>query len=78
VAACVIGGVSLTGGVGTLVGVFAGVLLLSAIHTALNMMAISPFVADVVRGALVLLAVVLDTAKRAIDPYLVARPEAPR
>jgi ribose transport system permease protein len=77
-AACVIGGVSLTGGVGTLVGVFAGVLLLSAIHTALNMMAISPFVADVVRGALVLLAVVLDTAKRAIDPYLVARPEAPR
>lgn len=74
-AAVVIGGVSLVGGVGTLVGVFAGVLLLSVIHTALNMLAISPFFADVVRGALVLLAVVLDTAKRAIQPYLIMRSE---
>jgi ribose transport system permease protein len=74
-AAVVIGGVSLTGGVGSLVGVFAGALLLSAIHTALNMMAISPFVADVVRGSLVLAAIVLDAGKRALEPYLVVAPE---
>jgi ribose transport system permease protein len=74
-AAVVIGGVSLTGGVGSLVGVFAGALLLSAIHTALNMMAISPFVSDVVRGGLVLIAIVLDAGKRAIEPYLIAHPE---
>lgn len=71
-AAVVIGGVSIQGGRGSLVGVFAGVLLLSAIHSALNMMAISPFVADVVRGSLVLTAVVLDSSKRALDRHLVA------
>jgi ribose transport system permease protein len=77
-AAAVIGGVSLTGGVGSLVGVFAGALLLSAIHTALNMMAISPFVADVVRGGLVLGAIVLDSLKRSVDARLDARGAAVR
>ena len=72
-AAAVIGGVSLQGGIGSLVGVFAGALLLSAIHTALNMMAISPFVADVVRGGLVLGAIVLDAVKRMVDARLDAR-----
>jgi ribose transport system permease protein len=70
--AVVIGGVSLAGGVGSLVGVFAGVLLFSAIHSALNILAISPFVADVVRGGLVLVAIVLDAVKRMAAPYLLA------
>lgn len=63
-AAIVIGGVSLNGGRGSLVGVFAGVLLLSVIRTALNILAINPFVTDVVRGLLVMFAIVLDSAKR--------------
>ena len=63
-AAIVIGGVSLKGGEGSLVGVFAGVLLLSVIRSALNIMAISPFITDVVRGLLVMFAIVLDSAKR--------------
>jgi ribose transport system permease protein len=67
--AVVIGGVSLNGGVGSLVGVFAGVLLFSAIHSALNILAISPFVADVVRGGLVLVAIVLDAVKRMVAPH---------
>ena len=37
-AAVVIGGVSLKGGIGKLPGVYAGVLLLSSIHTAINLM----------------------------------------
>ena len=37
-AAVVIGGVSLKGGVGKLPGAYAGVLLLSSIHTAINLM----------------------------------------
>ena len=37
-AAVVIGGVSLKGGVGALPGVYAGVLLLSSINTAINLM----------------------------------------
>lgn len=65
-AAVVIGGVSLTGGVGRLSGVFAGVLLLSAIDTAINVMALPPHYMQVIRGGLVLLAVVLDSAKTAL------------
>lgn len=63
-AAIVIGGVSLSGGVGSLTGVFAGVLILSSIHSALNITAASPFITGVVRGALILVAVSLDAVKR--------------
>jgi ribose transport system permease protein len=62
-AAAVIGGVSLNGGVGSLVGVFAGVLILSSMRSALNILAVSPFVTDVIRGGLVLVAIVLDSIK---------------
>jgi ribose transport system permease protein len=65
-AAVIIGGVSMTGGVGSLPGVIGGVLLLSSIHSALNILAISPFVTDVVRGCLVLLAIVLDSFKKVV------------
>jgi ribose transport system permease protein len=65
-AAVVIGGVSLTGGVGRLSGVFAGVLLLSTIDTAINVMGMPPHYMQVVRGGLVLIAVVLDSAKTVI------------
>jgi ribose transport system permease protein len=65
-AAVVIGGVSLRGGIGGLSGVFAGVLLLSAIDTAINVMGVEPYYMQVIRGGLMLLAVLLDSAKTAI------------
>jgi ribose transport system permease protein len=65
-AAVVIGGVSLRGGTGRLSGVFAGVLLLSAIDTAINVMGLEPYYMQVIRGGLMLLAVLLDSAKTAI------------
>ncbi len=65
-AAVVIGGVSLSGGVGSLSGVFAGVLLLSAIDTAINVMGVEPYYMQVVRGGLMLLAVLLDSLKTTI------------
>jgi len=65
-AAVVIGGVSLTGGVGRLSGVFAGVLLLSTIDTAINVMALPPHYMQVIRGGLVLAAVLMDSAKVAL------------
>jgi len=63
-AAVVIGGVSLQGGVGSLVGVLAGVLILGSIHTALNMLAVSPFLTEIIRGMLVLVAILLDNIKK--------------
>lgn len=62
-AAVVIGGVSLKGGVGRLSGVFAGVLLLSTISTAINIMRIPVEYERVIFGAILLFAVLLDSAK---------------
>ena len=63
-AAVVIGGVSLQGGSGNLIGVFAGVLILSSIRSALNILAVSPFLTEIIRGLLVLVAIMLDSIKR--------------
>ncbi len=65
-AAVVIGGVSLKGGVGSLPGVYAGVLLLSSINTAINLMGLPANVTQVIHGLLVLAAVMLDTFKQSI------------
>ena len=62
-AAVVIGGVSLKGGVGKQPGVYAGVLLLSSIHTAINLMGLPAHYTQVILGLLVLAAVLLDTVK---------------
>jgi ribose transport system permease protein len=69
-AAVVIGGVSLKGGIGQLPGVYAGVLLLSAIQTAMNVMALPVHYTQMILGALVLAAVLLDTVKLQIRQKL--------
>ena len=65
-AAVVIGGVSLKGGSGRLSGVFAGVLLLSSIQTAINVMGMPPHYTQIIQGTMVLAAVLLDTLKNTI------------
>ena len=62
-AAVVIGGVSLKGGIGRRPGVYAGVLLLSAIQTAINLMGLPAHYTQMILGGLVLAAVLLDTVK---------------
>ena len=69
-AAVVIGGVSLKGGVGALPGVYAGVLLLASINTAINLMGLPATSTPVIHGLLVLVAVLLDTFKLAIRQRL--------
>ena len=69
-AAVVIGGVSLKGGVGRLSGVYAGVLLLSSINTAINLMNIPAHFTQIIHGGLVLAAVLLDTLKTSIRQRL--------
>ena len=69
-AAVVIGGVSLRGGVGRLSGVFAGVLLLSTIDTAINVMGLDASYMQVIRGLLMLVAVLLDGVKTEIAKRL--------
>jgi ribose transport system permease protein len=69
-AAVVIGGVSLKGGIGRLPGVYAGVLLLSSIHTAINLMGLPAHYTQMILGGLVLAAVLLDTLKLTIRQKL--------
>ena len=61
VAAAVIGGVSMLGGVGTVPGVLLGALLLGIIQKGLTLSGISPFWQLAVQGFLILLAVILDS-----------------
>ena len=63
VAAAVIGGVALTGGVGSIWGAFAGVLLLSVIADELNLMDVNPFWVDEIRGLIILVALFLEAQK---------------
>jgi rhamnose transport system permease protein len=62
IASAVIGGVSLSGGVGTVLGVVLGALLLSIISIALAVIHISPFWETAAQGLLILVAVVIDAA----------------
>jgi ribose/xylose/arabinose/galactoside ABC-type transport system permease subunit len=62
-AAAVIGGVSLQGGHGTMVGAFGGILLLSAIGAGLNLMDVSEFWIGTVRGLVILLAMLIEAQK---------------
>lgn len=61
ITACVIGGASLSGGEGTIIGAFLGALLMSMITNALNMIGVDTFWQNVCTGAILIFAVVLDT-----------------
>ncbi|PKM52130.1 MAG: sugar ABC transporter permease [Firmicutes bacterium HGW-Firmicutes-7] len=60
IAAVVIGGTSLSGGVGTLGGTFVGVLIMGVINNALNLWGVSANWQEVARGAIIFIAVMLD------------------
>lgn len=60
VAASCIGGVSMTGGVGTVLGAACGVVILTAIDNIMSLMNISSYLQMVIKGIVLLMAVCLD------------------
>lgn len=70
-AAVVIGGVSLQGGIGKLTGVFAGAILLSSISTVIAIVGINPFYTNIIRGGLIVFAVMLDSIVRKIRSRII-------
>jgi D-xylose transport system permease protein len=60
VAACVIGGTSLRGGRGTVLGVLFGALIMASLLNGMTLMAVSPEAKYIARGAVLALAVWLD------------------
>ena len=75
IAACVIGGVSVSGGSGKVQGVFLGVVLLGILKQALPMLKVSPFWQDAIYGVIILFAVLMNTyvKRRAISKNLSMR-----
>ncbi len=77
VAACVIGGVSIGGGVGTVPGTLLGALFLGVIVNALPTMQVSPFWQMAIAGAAILTAVIIN-ARAEAHPDKLILPEARR
>ncbi|MEU1075606.1 MULTISPECIES: substrate-binding domain-containing protein [unclassified Streptomyces] len=66
IAAVVIGGASLSGGVGKASGTLIGALILAVLRNGLNLLSVSAFWQQVVIGVVIALAVLLDTARRRV------------
>ncbi|MYU31705.1 substrate-binding domain-containing protein [Streptomyces sp. SID8358] len=68
IAAVVIGGASLAGGVGKASGTLIGALILAVLRNGLNLLSVSAFWQQVVIGVVIALAVLLDTLRRKAGP----------
>ena len=63
ISACVVGGVSFSGGVGTIPGVLIGAILLQFINYGLNYIKVDANVQYLVRGLIIIIAVAIDVRK---------------
>jgi ribose transport system permease protein len=60
IAATVIGGTSLLGGEGTVVGTLIGALIMAVLRNGLNLLGVSSFIQQVVIGSVIIAAVLID------------------
>jgi ribose/xylose/arabinose/galactoside ABC-type transport system permease subunit len=61
--AATVGGVSHTGGIGTIPGVFIGILVLGVINNGLLILGVSPYLQQIIKGIIIVVAVVFDMRK---------------
>lgn len=64
IASVVIGGTSLSGGVGTIIGTLWGTLILGLVSSALNQLGVQAFYQTMITGGIVILAVLFDTLRK--------------
>ena len=60
ITAAIVGGTSLSGGVGTIGGTLAGAIIIGIINTGMNTLGISPYYQLVIKGSVILAAVIID------------------
>lgn len=65
IAACVVGGVSFAGGVGTIIGVVTGVIIFTVINYGLTYIGVNPYWQYIIKGSIIILAVAIDSLKYA-------------
>jgi rhamnose transport system permease protein len=78
VAACVIGGISIAGGIGTVIGTVLGALFLGVIKNALPVIGISPFAQMAISGVVIVLAVVFNARAERKKGRIILRDRAAR
>jgi L-arabinose transport system permease protein len=64
ISACVLGGVSLSGGVASISGVLVGVLIMGSVQNAMSLLNVPTFYQYLIRGAILLLAVLFDQLRQ--------------
>ncbi|MCW5301024.1 ABC transporter permease [Herbaspirillum lusitanum] len=60
IAAVVIGGTSISGGRGSVIGTLIGAMLLGVLNNGLNMIGVSPYVQNIIKGVIILLAIYIS------------------
>jgi inositol transport system permease protein len=65
ITAAVIGGTSFKGGIGTVWGTIVGALIIGIINNGLDLLDVSPFMQMVVKGVIIVIAIILDERKNA-------------
>lgn len=65
IAAVVLGGTSMAGGIGTITGTAIGALIIGVLNNALNIMQVSSYYQDVAKGIVIIVAVLMDRKKKA-------------
>ncbi|MEO6919614.1 MAG: ribose ABC transporter permease [Collimonas sp.] len=60
IAAVVMGGTSIAGGRGSIIGTLIGALMLGVLNNGLNMMGVSPYLQNIVKGVIILLAIYIS------------------
>lgn len=75
VAACVIGGVAIAGGAGTVLGAVLGALFLGVINNALPVVGISPFWQMAISGTAIVLAVAFNAGQNRVRGRIILKPQ---
>lgn len=63
IAACIVGGLSFLGGIGTISGIVAGVLIFQVIAYGLSFIGVNPYIQFIIKGFIIISAVAIDNRK---------------
>lgn len=65
ISACIVGGLSFNGGIGSISGIVTGVLIFQVIAYGLNFISVTPYLQNVIKGLIIIIAVAIDSQKYA-------------